>query len=476
MSAIPQEQGAIKLSEIAADLAIALLATAEREDMLTVIEQTRKVLTDSLRRSGGAFVFTSRNAVGANPGTMAWTGTTITFGVNTSLVLKILQNESGNVVDLIATYGASNGAATFNSLPLASGEVLYVELDRTLLPMSGSLVLENAVSGGSLVVGKTIKKATAGPALASAMSGATGTLSIPLAINVDGHIWWIPHGIYWPPATSSPLGAVVTSTSLPIGAMIPYHNFGGISPLGYTTTKSVAPGFQLCDGSVVIDPASPHFNPTRNPDGTPTLSYNSALDKFTPNVNGEHVTHSTAVTWNEGDYVINAGTRYVAIQAVPISILVTNTAYWQPESTYNNTSPVNPYNKYRKTTQNQGFNTYVRGNAQAFAASSASGYGGSNTKTLTTTELPVHAHNAGVTGGNNQSLDHSHVYSASNQGGNYERDGNAVCEFNFAANTAGANNGAGTHTHNFNTTNAGSGAAFNSEPRFHNAIYIVRIY
>lgn len=501
MSQIPAEQGAVKISEVSADSAQPLLATQQREDGDTVVSQIRKVLTDALKRSAGGLLLTSRNAVALSPGAMTWSGTSVNFTVNTDLVTRLLQNESGAMVQLRANYGAVNGTNTFNTLPLADGEVLYIELDRSLIPGSGDLVLENAVSGGSLVSGKTIKKATAGPLLADAMSGPSGTLSVPLAINVDGHLWWIPHGIYWPPNTSSPIGAVVTSTSLPMGAMIAWTLFGGATPLGYSTTKAQAPGFQLCNGSTIIDPQSPHFNPTRNADGTPSLSYNPALDKFTPNVNGPHVVHSGANSYNEGDYVQSGGINYVAIQSVPPAILITDLAYWQPEATYNNTSPVNPYNKYRKTTQNAGINTYLRGNAQSFAAESASSYGGANSQVLSLAQLPTHNHtgttgtdsvnhtHTGTTGNNNQSLDHTHGYQRGHHGGNYERDGNQVLEFHEAANTAGASFGAGLHTHSFTTAgantlhthsfttaNAGSSAAVPNEPAFHNQPYIVRIY
>lgn len=325
MSQIDQAQGAIKTSEISTDDAQALLATATREDLMTVINQLRKVATDTLRRSGGAFLLTSHNVPSANPGFIAWSGSQINFVVNTDIRFKFIQNESGQVVDLIATYGAVNGLTAFNSLPLANGEILYVELDRSLIPDSGTLTLQNAVSGGSLVAGKTIKKATAAPALVSAMSGVTGTICIPLAMNIDSHLWWIPHGIYWPPGVSSPLGAVITSTSIPIGSIVPFHTFGDNQAYGYNSLKTIAPGFQLCDGSVIVDAQSPKANPTRDTNGEPTLSYNAALDYFTPNLNGDPVAWSGASSWTAGDYVMNSGTRQVAVQTVPIGIPSTNT-------------------------------------------------------------------------------------------------------------------------------------------------------
>jgi microcystin-dependent protein len=442
--------------------------------------------------------------VAANPGTIAWTGSQLNFVLNTDIVLRLIQNESGQMVQLRANYGATNSTNTFNTVPLASGEVLYVELDRSLIPGSGDLVLENAVSGTSTVSGKTVKKATAGPTLADTMSGPSGTLSIPLAINIDGHLWWIPHGIYWPPGVSSPLGAVITSTSIPIGAVIPWHTFGNNQAYGYNGIKQLAPGFQLCDGSVIIDPQSPKFNPTRNPDGTPTPTYNPALDNFTPNINGEHVIWSNTVAWQEGDYVIDSGTRYVAIQDVPISTPISNTAYWQPESVYNNVSPSNPYNKYRKTTQNQGINTYLRGNNRSLAASNASAYGGSNTHQLTTSELPQHNHTVVAAGahthpGSSAVSNGSHNHTGSTgaalnvvvapwssfgfEGGG---DGYAVGTFQINLNHAHPIPSDGDHTHSLSIVSDGShthtvndtgnNQPHNNEPRYHNLVYIVRIY
>lgn len=504
MSVIDQSQGAPKVSEIATDEAQALLATSSSEDLMTVLNQLRKVVTDTLRRSGGGFLLVSKNSVASSPGTVAWTGSQITFGANTDIVLKFIQNESGNIVDLVASYGASNTNTTFNSIPLSSGEVAYIELDRSLVPSSGSLVLQNGVAG-SIVVGKTVKKSTAGPALISASSGATGTLSIPLAMNIDGHLWWIPHGIYWPPNTSSPLGAVVTSTSMPIGAIIPFHTFGVDQAYGYTGLKGLAPGFQLCDGSVIIDAQSPKCNPTRNQDGTPTLTYDPNLDYFTPNLNGEHADWSNAVTWKEGDYVINLGIRYVAIQDVPVGIAISNTSYWQTEATYNNTASNNAYNKYRKTTQNRGVNTYLRGNKTSAAASSALAYGGANTHTLTISELAAHTHTTdsqgshihtgstssqtpathnhggytGTTGFGNVAPGGSVGYESGNDG-SAAPSGNVGTDHRHTISSDGAHthvlnivsNGAHTHT----ALSTGGGAAHNNEPRYHNVLYIVRIF
>lgn len=500
MSQIAAGQGAIKVSEVAVDEPQALLATLEREDAQTVINQIRKVMTDSLRRTG--LLLTSRNIPNLNPGTIAWSGTDITFSLDTDIVVKLLQNESGSVVDLVMTYGATNTASTFNSLPLSNGQVLYIELDRALVPGSGSLALENAVSGGSLVIGKTVKVGTAGPALASAMSGATGTLAIPIAFNYEGHLWWIPHGIYWPPNTSSPLGAVVTSTSMPVGTIIDYHTFGGPSPLGYPSIKLQAPGWALCDGAVIIDPQSSLINPTRNPDGTPTLSYNPALDKFTPNMNGTPPTHSGANSYSEGDYVVSAGVYYVAVQAVPPGILISNTTYWQPEATYNNTSPANTFNKYRRTTQNQGLSSYGRGSTESFVASSASAYGGENTHVLTGAEVPDHTHSLQA---------HTHgpgTFGAQLQGSTsntttvlryLQRTGMSSWSPNRSVIRSGGGDetfdttAAGSFTHTAGVDIAGTSdgpsvadtglmqspgtpTAHNNEPRYHKVIKLVRIY
>lgn len=322
---IPLNQGAVKLSEVATDRAQTIANIPANQDALSAYESLQSVVGDLLSRVSLFLTSQQGYPSTAGPGSVVWSGTNITFSSATSIVVKIIQASSGIATDLVLLYGASNGTTAFNTISIPNGQILYIELDRSNLTGS-NLILENAAGGGSINPGKTVKVASSLPtAINTSGSNGQGTMAIPLAINIAGSILWIPHGIFWPINTSSPLGAVITTTSLPIGSITPYTTFGNPSPYGYSTAKVSSPGFALCDGSVIIDPTAQTLrNPTRNDDGTPSVSYNPALDKFTPNLNGPPPAWNSSLTWNENDYVINGTTHYVASTPVPTGIAITS--------------------------------------------------------------------------------------------------------------------------------------------------------
>lgn len=486
MSNIPANQGAVKLSEVATDSAQVIANLPANTDSLSVFESLQQVTGDLLTRASMFLTSQFGYPSTSGGGSISWSGSTITLSGSTSIVLKLIQAGSGIATDLILTYGASNGETTFNTLPLSTGQILYIELDRGNLTGS-TLTLHNAVSGGSVQAGETVKVATSLPAAINTNpsgSGPQGTIAIPLAINIAGNICWIPHGIFWPANTSSPLGAILTSTAMPLGAIVPYYTFTGASPYGYATVMTQAPGWALCDGAIVIDPNSPFANPTRNSDGTPNGSTNFSLDKFTPNLNGPPPTWSSAVTWNEGDYVNNAGTYYVAIQAVPTTIAITNTSYWIPESTYNSAITSNPYNKYRRTTQNRvggaNQNSVVQGAATSQDANTSGGYGGSVSAsiTLVPANLPAHVHSLSITTGT-ESAGHTHEYGYATT---TTINGGGQTVLSSVVNNSQTTTGeSASHTHSF-TGNTGNGPGTDSAftvatiPPFYQTPQIVRIY
>lgn len=479
MTVVPNNQGAVKSSEVVADSAHPLLQTAVSEDGLTVVQRQNAVMQDVLQRL--SLLLTSRNSVGSNAGSIAWSGTTITLTTSTDIVVKVPQGPAGLPTDLVLTYGPTNTATTFNSIALAEDEYLYVEVRRDLL-VGGTVVLQNAVGGGSLTPGQTVRRALSIPASTwGADNAASGTLMIPIAYRKFGGIYWPLHGIFWPANTASPLGAVITTTNQPLGSIQPYHRLGqGAGPYGYSTTKLVAPGYQLCDGSIVIDPQSPFRNPTRNDDGTPGVGFNPALDVFTPRLTGAPATWSNLQTWNEGDYVTDGIDEYVAVQAVPLSIAIGNTTYWQPQSVFNDTNPANPFNRYRKTTQNQNNNTYLRGNNTTVAADQSAGYGGANSKTISANNLPTHTHGVGTlaTGG---AGGHSHTVNVRNAAGG-SLDSVDVGIGNGAASplySVGSTNTISNHTHSLsgNTgNNTTTNTPLNVEPAYGNVLYLIKIY
>jgi hypothetical protein len=376
MVVITLTQGSPKFSEIVNDVAQPVLATAINEDGLTTVNQMIQVLSNLLRKT--SFLLLSDSSI-------SWNGTNIgNSGGN--ILLKINQNPAGGVVtitmptSLLSTY-------TFS----ASGMILYFvatqdEITSSFTAGSSNLIL---VSEGSM------------PAALTTQSGSANdnTLVIPILarydIDTNQSAYWPVHGIYWPQNTTSPIGAVITaSSSVPIKGVIDYFGLAQADPLGYATLKLSAPGYALCNGAIITDPLSAFANPTRNPDGTPGPSFNPALDVFTPCMNGYGPYWNIANNYNEGDYVYDGSTQeYVAIQAVSSSdsIALTNTAYWIPASTFNNTSSMNPYNAYRKTTYNLGINTFGIGATTTGDANSAGVYGGENNN-YHTHSLSAHQH------------------------------------------------------------------------------------
>src|SRR5271166_1147043 len=225
----PLPQGATKLSEIATDLAQALLSTNVNESGIVVLNQLVGIIADSIR--GTKYILHSS-------GDIFWTGSDIMFNADTqanNIILTILQTEDAvtRTVNFIlqGTTGADD-PTHFNDVPLANGDLVYLELDWAiidpiLVANTGNIVIQNAVSGGSLVPGMTLRKVntlsyTGGiPQLMKSQSTGSTSFFIPLAMRMDTtiapntfeNIFWIPHGIRWPQGTSSQLGAVLVNTS-----------------------------------------------------------------------------------------------------------------------------------------------------------------------------------------------------------------------------------------------------------------------
>ena len=229
---IPPNQGAVKISEVFTDRALDVIKTQIGESGIKVMEQLVRITADALRRI---------NYILYSPGTVNWTGTAIEQNNTatpsaTNIIFRILQTEdvggvaSPRYVDLVLT-GDQTAAAEqlFKSISLNNGDVLYLELDRSLVLAAGNTKnLHNGIAVidggfGSIFTGLTVKKrniSTGLPPL-DAQEGAspTNTFTIPLAMRVDWtdgtdsfqDIWWIPHGIRWPMGTRSTLGAVIVS-------------------------------------------------------------------------------------------------------------------------------------------------------------------------------------------------------------------------------------------------------------------------
>jgi hypothetical protein len=93
--------------------------------------------------------------------------------------------------------------------------------------------------------------------------------------------------------------------------------------------------------------------------------------------------------------------------------------------------------------------------------------GGSNTTTLTSTQLPAHTH----TGTTASSGAHTHDYDANS--GTYGTSGpGSQTASATTASTATSSNGA--HTHTFTTDSTGTGSAYDSRPAYYALAYIMK--
>lgn len=227
---ISKEQGAFKISEAFTDHELDIIQTEIGESGIEVIERMLRIQGDAFRKS--SYILHSE-------GRINWTGDQLQFDSDAranDIILRLLQTEDANgavkprTIDLkIIGHISTNSEQTFNTIDMANGDLLYLELDRdqVFAAASGSgevnhLELHNAVGGLSIYTGATVKKVNLSsssgmPAIEMDSTGFNGSFCIPLAMRVDWtddidtyqDIWWIPHGIRWPANVRSTVGAVI---------------------------------------------------------------------------------------------------------------------------------------------------------------------------------------------------------------------------------------------------------------------------
>lgn len=210
-SPISTNIGSTKLSEVSVDTEIPLLSSPTHNSSLSVVEQLVKVTSDLLRRQN--YFFRSN-------GKIYWDGTRIHLNdssVENDMIFEILQTDNLSQPKISITIKANvvaSDATSFKSIDMADGDLIYLELDPTVVASAGTtLIIENAIDGGSTILGKTLRKTTldAGmPQIVSPVDGTTSTTYyIPVAFRKGTNIMWVPHGITWPAGTTSPLGAII---------------------------------------------------------------------------------------------------------------------------------------------------------------------------------------------------------------------------------------------------------------------------
>ena len=214
MGILNKIKGFIKLSEVASDNAQTLLDTATNQDVNTVITQVVNALEDSLRK---------QSLVVTSTGNISWALNKITPDAGADIVVKLLQNSNGQVVNLVL-----NNADFLAGVSLPNnGDVFYLELNRSLIT-TGTISIYNGTGnvGQRAIVGSGL------PALVNNQSGGLqGTICIPLAVRQGTNLWWSQSNYYWADGTSGFLGSVGTSAPTPPGTVSMYA--GAVAPAGY---------------------------------------------------------------------------------------------------------------------------------------------------------------------------------------------------------------------------------------------------
>jgi microcystin-dependent protein len=183
MSQIPDGQGAIKSSEIYTDAPLTALGSTEGTDNLSVIQQLTQLATDSFFKQG---------ITPFSLGFLNWDGSVLDFAQDTNtndVYFRALQTDSDTLrtIDIVMKASTSaNSANRFKNITLATGDLLYAEISHANLMSApaGILELENAVNGGSIVVGKTVRKIN--------LSSTTGIGQITSLLTGDGTSLFIP--------------------------------------------------------------------------------------------------------------------------------------------------------------------------------------------------------------------------------------------------------------------------------------------
>lgn len=285
MSQIPDNQGSIKVSEVAIDLAQNVFGTLDQEDGLTLVAQIRKVTANLLRKTSFLLI---------SDGVITWNGSTITNNGN-NILLKFNQNPTAGVITVTIPSSLLNG------FPISNTQILYFKCSRNDLLSSFTASVSNVV----------VSTEASMPAMLASTSDSSDdpTIFVPLLarydVGTDQSVWWVPHGIFWPENTTSVIGSIITGTIMPNGLIAPLHIPGDSIPLGTPALSTTSPGWALCDGTVIVSIQSSFNNSGRDLDGFPNATYSLANDRFTPQLNGPLQPWQTSFVYVRGDMVRN---------------------------------------------------------------------------------------------------------------------------------------------------------------------------
>jgi hypothetical protein len=416
MAIIPGKQGAVKLSEVSTDSAFPFYQIQEREDGLTVQEALRRVAVDQIRKN---------HLTLSSSGQITWNGTssslTIPNGVYIRLVgVKNAAEATSNFIDLRVV-----GPVTFT---INNNELLYIEVNRALLNNSNFNTPVNLTDGinGAGTPGQRIRKYTLGT-LPKKQEGNDGRdlVSLPIALRQDGrsgadkNLWWIPHGILWPNQVTAVIGSYVVPAGPPIGSIAYiWVDPTDVSVVTQAYIDSIAPGWQLCNGSLITNPDSPFLNlhtPNLNGELFPASGRNVLIAKaqVTAGSNIAKILNFNTLVPDVTNVFIGQEIQSVN-PGIAAGTIVTDfrstvapgidTFNFDHEIIMSNNATVTGTIDVR-----MGLPTFLRGDTtspQDHNNNNDNNYDGSNSHQLTVSQMASHTHSTGVSG------NHKHLPSA----------------------------------------------------------------
>lgn len=241
----PTNQGDAKLSEVAVDTAVPLLTgSAPQSNALTNTTAQWQAILEGARRHN---IMLRSDGISQ----FIWDGTNLRFDYNSvanTIDLEFLATESASypsfMVQLVGST-SGNGAQTFQFLPVADGDVVYLELDSTQLAgQAGSpFALYNAINGGGLHVGLRVLVQPISAGMPQLQIGTTGSGSLfyfPLVMRRGGNLMWPINGQVWTPGTTATIGQAAPASTIPSGAIFPF------------ASNTIPPsGWFLCNGQAI---------------------------------------------------------------------------------------------------------------------------------------------------------------------------------------------------------------------------------